>query len=144
MRSESGLLLVTLPIVANAKEITFEATMAARRQVPLNAAKLTLDPTTTRLAVKPLAASRWRSWSRRTGLVARGRWRLLLGTTGTPAKSSVRRRALRVDSDRAASSEPLLRVKEAGIEITRWHRSVASIDVFPQRGIVLVKAIEKE
>ena len=66
---ESSLLLVTLPIVPNAKEITFEATMASRRQVPLNAAELTLNATTTCLAVEPLAASR-RRWSGRTGLVA--------------------------------------------------------------------------
>ena len=38
--SESSLFLIAFPIVPNAKEVAFEAAMAARRQVPLDAAEL--------------------------------------------------------------------------------------------------------
>ena len=69
----SSLLLVSFPIVPDAKEVALEAAVAARRQVPLDAAELTLNPTATCLAGEPLAPSRGGGGgSGRAGLVG---WR---------------------------------------------------------------------
>jgi hypothetical protein len=124
--SDSSLFLVATPIIADVEEVTFEATIALRREVPEYATELA-SGTLVSAGVGGRRGLPWLPLTRATSRRARGRagCRDTTATRGT----AVGHMSRRVDDDWRSTSclDVLLSVHEAGVKVTRWHRVVAVV-----------------
>jgi hypothetical protein len=136
---DSNLFLVATPVVADAEEVTFEAMMAPRHEVPEYAAELASGT----LASAGVGGQRRLAWLPLTSATSR-RARGRAGCRGTAATRSaaVGRMNRGVDNYWSSTSrlDALLSVHEAGVKVTRRHGVVAVVHRLNEVVVVAVEA----
>jgi hypothetical protein len=136
---DSSLFLIAMPVVADAEEVTFEATMAPRREVPEYAAELASGT----LASAGVGGGRRLAWLPLTSATSR-RARGRAGYRGTAATrgAAVGRMSRGVDNDWSSTSrlDALLSVHKAGVKVTRWHGVVAVVNRLDKVVVVAIEA----